>query len=202
MVSSTLSEKGYHAMSLTFDDTFLDTMQIDLTGNSSLTLLCPPDHAFLSSKLYPQPPLTLFQYHLLPFKLSRDEFVSLPLGSKVETLLRGHPLVVTTLPGNEYVSLNEVRVTEWNVYNDGRLIIHGVEDFADPAFQTLRYPWYDAKEIQEKVVGEFSWIKGKVTENWFVVLLSLAMIATLVLIVVSFRFCLEHCRHRHYQFLI
>ncbi|KAF3437073.1 hypothetical protein FNV43_RR19826 [Rhamnella rubrinervis] len=203
MVSSILSEKGYHAMSLTFDDMFLHTLQIDLTGNSStLTLLCPPDHAFLSSKLYPQPPLTLLQYHLVPFKLSRDELVSLPLGSKVETLLHGHPLVVTTLPGSEYVTLNEVPVTEWDVYNDGRLVIHGVDDFLDPAYQTLRYPWYDAEEIHAKVVAEFSWIMGKVTENWFIVLLSLLMIALLVLILVSSSSCVEYCRHRDYHLVI
>ncbi|KAF3438389.1 hypothetical protein FNV43_RR21151 [Rhamnella rubrinervis] len=93
-------------------------------------------------ELYPQPPLTLLQYHLLPLKLSKDEIVS---------LLHGHPLIVTALPGTQYVTLNEIRVAEWNVYNDGRMIIHGVEDFFDPAFQTLRYPSYGVEEIQEKV---------------------------------------------------
>ena len=117
-------------MSLTLDDMFFNTLHVDLTANSTLTLFCPLDHAFFSSKLFPQPPLTLLQYHIVPSKLSGDYLVSLPLGSKVETLLHGHPLVVTTLPGSEYV-------TEWNVYNDGRLIIHGVVDFLDPAYQTL-----------------------------------------------------------------
>ncbi|RXH83682.1 hypothetical protein DVH24_005935 [Malus domestica] len=76
---------------------------------------------------------------------------SLRHGSKVDTLLLGHPLVVTSLPvgTSGYASLNQVKVTEWDVYNDGRLIVHGVEDFFDPAFQTLRYPEYDVTNVRE-----------------------------------------------------
>ncbi|KAH7511282.1 hypothetical protein FEM48_ZijujUnG0028300 [Ziziphus jujuba var. spinosa] len=71
---------------------------------------------------------------------------SLHHGSKVDTLLLDHPLVVTTLPTEEYTSLNGVTVTEWNIYNDGGLIVHGVDKFFDPTFQTLIYPWYDVKK--------------------------------------------------------
>ncbi|KAH7546718.1 hypothetical protein FEM48_Zijuj01G0231300 [Ziziphus jujuba var. spinosa] len=89
------------------------------------SLFCPPDGAFFASK-YPQPPLTLLQYQVVPLKLESGDLGSLPHGSKIDTLLLGHPLVVTTLQSEEYPSLNGVKVTEWNLYNDGGLIIHGV----------------------------------------------------------------------------
>lgn len=63
-------------------------------------------------------------------------------GSKINTLLLCHPLVVTSLPRSTcgFGSLNQVKVTEWNVYNNGQLIVHRVEDLVDLAFQTLKYP--------------------------------------------------------------
>ncbi|KAJ0089437.1 hypothetical protein Patl1_14444 [Pistacia atlantica] len=61
--------------------------------------------------------------------------------SKIDTLLRGHPLVATG--SHRKASINGVKIVEWDVYNDGKVIVHGVEEFFDPAFQTLRYPWFD-----------------------------------------------------------
>ncbi|KAM2244461.1 hypothetical protein ACFXTI_005527 [Malus domestica] len=164
MVSAILSDKGYHAMSLT-----LDRILEAINPNATLTLFCPQDKAFFHSK-YPQPPLTLLKYHAVPFKMDKDSMeASFRHGSKVDTLLPGHPLVVTSLPGGAgahgHASLNLVKVTEWDLYNNGRLIVHGVEDFFDPAFQTLRYPQFDvvAKDV---VSSGGSWLK-KATENWF-----------------------------------
>ncbi|KAM1115011.1 hypothetical protein TB2_038139 [Malus domestica] len=141
MVSAILSDKGYPAMSLT-----LDRILEAINPNATLTLFCPQDKAFFNSK-YPQPPLTLLKYHAVPFKMDKDSMeASFRHGSKVDTLL-------------------PVKVTEWDLYNNGRLIVHGVEDFFDPAFQTLRYPQFDvvAKDV---VSSGGSWLK-KATENWF-----------------------------------
>ncbi|KAH7546827.1 hypothetical protein FEM48_Zijuj01G0242300 [Ziziphus jujuba var. spinosa] len=163
-------------MSMIFDVFFKTQSDSEwLTGNSTLTVFCPPDHAFFSSK-YPQPPLTLLQYHVVPLKLDIEALKSIPHGSKMDTLLLGHPLVVTTLPiGGEYPSLNGVKVTEWNVYEDGGLIVHGVENFFDPAFQTLIYPWFDVKnDIHVQVVSGFSLreMRAELTDNWLLVLAS------------------------------
>ncbi|KAH7546824.1 hypothetical protein FEM48_Zijuj01G0242000 [Ziziphus jujuba var. spinosa] len=146
MASRTLSDKGYQVMSMIFQ-VFLNDLNVSelLTGNSTLTVFSPQDGAFYSSK-YTQPPLTLLQYHVVPSKLDGEALQSLHHGSKIDTLLLGHPLVVTTLPTDEYTSLNGVTVTESNIYNDGGLIVHGVDNFFDPAFQTLIYPWYDVKK--------------------------------------------------------
>lgn len=158
MVSKVLSEKGYNAMSMTLD-ALVESNIVGVGKNSTTTLLCPPDHAFLSSK-YAQPPLTLLKYHAVPLKLDEETLETrLPYGSKLETLLPGHPLVVTTVPGTAgSASLNGVRITEWNVYNDGDLVIHGVEDFFDPAFQTLLYPRFDVHKEEQKEEGRLSWM--------------------------------------------
>ncbi|KAH7546832.1 hypothetical protein FEM48_Zijuj01G0242800 [Ziziphus jujuba var. spinosa] len=114
MASKSLSDKGYHAMSM-ISDVFYKTHDVSewLSGNSTLTVFCPPDGAFFFSK-YPQPPLTLLQYHVVPLKLDIEAPASLPHGSKIDTLLLGHPLVVTTLqtmnmhPSMESKSLNGI----------------------------------------------------------------------------------------------
>ncbi|KAM1055391.1 hypothetical protein ACFX2I_028898 [Malus domestica] len=193
LVSAVLSDKGYHAMSLTLD------MVLDATNpNATLTLFCPQDKAFFKSK-YPQPPLTLLKYHAVPFKMDKDSMeASFRHGSKVDTLLLGHPLVVTSLPASThgYASLNLVKVTEWDLYNNGRLIVHGVEDFFDPAFQTLRYPQYDvvAKDVNS---GGVSRLKAAM-ENWFLVL-GLAAASSIVLVLVFF-FCAKPSKNDDFQY--
>ncbi|KAH7546830.1 hypothetical protein FEM48_Zijuj01G0242600 [Ziziphus jujuba var. spinosa] len=74
MASKSLSDKGYHAMSMILD-VFFKTHDVSkwLSDNSTLIVFCPPDGAFFSSK-YPQPPLTLLQYHVVPLKLENGDF--------------------------------------------------------------------------------------------------------------------------------
>lgn len=144
-IVTTLSDEGYIAMSLTLEMT-LDTLISPVFANNTtktVTIFCPPDEAFMSSK-YPQPPLTLLQYHIALVKLDREALESsTPLGSKINTLLPGHPLVVTTTPHSGQVSINDAKITQWNLYNDGHVVVHGVENFFDPVVQTLRYPRFD-----------------------------------------------------------
>ncbi|KAB2616786.1 hypothetical protein D8674_023374 [Pyrus ussuriensis x Pyrus communis] len=194
LVSAVLSDKGYHAMSLTLD------MVLDaINPNATLTLFCPQDKAFFKSK-YPQPPLTLLKYHAVPFKMDKDSMdASFRHGSKVDTLLPGHPLVVTSLLAGThgYASLNLVKVTEWDLYNNGRLIVHGVEDFFDPAFQTLRYPQYDVIAKDFVSCGGVSWLK-EATDNWFLVL-GVAAASTFVLVLVFF-FCAKPSKTDDFQY--
>ncbi|KAH0993256.1 hypothetical protein GBA52_004739 [Prunus armeniaca] len=184
LVSSVLSDKGYHAMSLTLE-AVLEALTPThfINHNTTLTLFCPQDQAFLNSK-YPRPPLTLLRYHVVPFKIDKDTMeATFHHGSMVDTLLPGHPLVVTSAPGTgRYASLNLVKVTEWDLYNDGRLIIHGVEDFFDPAFQILRYPIYDVINIQENPREGFSMLKDALEIISLFILLALVAAFTYVLI--------------------
>ncbi|KAH7861872.1 hypothetical protein Vadar_032021 [Vaccinium darrowii] len=191
-ISTALSDKGYVAMSIILQSTLSSLLSSENT--TTFTVFCPPDKAFFTPK-YPQPPLTLIKYHIVPTNLDRESLESsLPYESKIDTLLHGHPLVVTTSPLRRHASINDVKVTEWDIYNDGRVIVHGVEDFFDPAFQTLLYPWYDSnnnknrdnnKGIETMVSANSgsatSWVKDLVMEKNFVMLLAVVAFAGAVL---------------------
>ncbi|KAF9618722.1 hypothetical protein IFM89_002417 [Coptis chinensis] len=134
-----LSDADYNAMSLTLTTT-LPTLINSKKNACVITIFSPPDKAFFSLK-YPQPPLTLLEYHVAPMELDRDILKSsFGLGSKIDTLFHGHPLVVSTLPDAESDSINNVKITQWNIYNDGHVIVHGVDDFFDPAYQSILSP--------------------------------------------------------------
>ncbi|KAF5178647.1 hypothetical protein FRX31_031766 [Thalictrum thalictroides] len=145
-ISQALSDAGYHAMSLTLE-VALPTLISSNTINTScgLTIFAPPDQLFLSLKYYRQPPITLLEYHVAHTKLDKESLRSPapPRGSKIDTFLPGHPLVITTLHDSE-ASINGVEIKQWNIYNDGNVVVHGVADFFDPAYQTILYPWYDS----------------------------------------------------------
>ncbi|CAN6696513.1 unnamed protein product [Malus baccata var. baccata] len=128
----------------------LDMVLDAINPNATLTLFCPQDKAFFKSK-YPQPPLTLLKYHALLFKMDKDS---------MDASFR--------------------HVTEWDLYNNGRLIAHGVEDFFDPAFQILRYPQYDV--IAKDVVSS-----------------GVAAASTLVLVLVFF-FCAKPSKTDDFQY--
>ncbi|THF95669.1 hypothetical protein TEA_002716 [Camellia sinensis var. sinensis] len=108
---------------------------------------------------------------------------------EVDTLLPHHPLVVTTTPHHsDRASINGVKVTDWDVYNNGHVIVHGVEDFFDPAFQTLLYPWYDGRvtknEIESRTgkdsnteLGRLSWVKEMMMEQKFFLVMGVLVFA-------------------------
>ncbi|GMP84184.1 hypothetical protein CsSME_00037806 [Camellia sinensis var. sinensis] len=142
-------------MSLILEQTLPTLIPFEVIHNTTSTIFCPLDKAFSSSQ-YPQPPFTLLQYHIALLRLDREALQSsLPYKSKVDTLLPHHPLVVTTSPHHsDHTSINGVKVTDWDIYNDGHVIVHGVEDFFDPAFQTLLYPWYDGRVTKNENENE------------------------------------------------
>ncbi|KAI8017952.1 putative fasciclin-like arabinogalactan protein 20 [Camellia lanceoleosa] len=189
MISSILSNKGYLAMSLILEQILPTLIPFEVNHNTTITIFCPLDKAFLSSK-YPQPPFTLLQYHVAPLRLDREALQSsLPYESKVDTLLPHHPLVITTTPHHsDRASINGVKVTDWDIYNNGHVIVHGVEDFFDPAFQTLLYPWYDGRvtknEIESRTgkdsnteLGRLSWVKEMMMEQKFFVVMAVLVFA-------------------------
>ncbi|KAI8017949.1 putative fasciclin-like arabinogalactan protein 20 [Camellia lanceoleosa] len=189
MISSVLANKGYIAMSLILEQILPTLIPFEVTHNTTITIFCPLDKAFVSSK-YPQPPFTLLQYHVAPLRLDREALQSsLPYESKVDTLLPHHPLVVTTTPHHsDRASINGVKVTDWDIYNNGHVIVHGVEDFFDPAFQTLLYPWYDGRvtknEIESRTgkdsnteLGRLSWVKEMMMEQKFFVVMAVLVFA-------------------------
>ncbi|PIA59354.1 hypothetical protein AQUCO_00400324v1 [Aquilegia coerulea] len=135
-----VSDAGYHAMALTLELTLPTMISIENTS-SVFTIFTPPDQAFFSLRY----PMTLLKYHVAPVKLERETFKSsYKMHSKIDTILHGHPLVVTKLPhAEENGAINGVKIAQWNIYNDGYIVVHGVDDFFDPSYQVLLYPKYD-----------------------------------------------------------
>nr|DAD27275.1 TPA_asm: hypothetical protein HUJ06_028743 [Nelumbo nucifera] len=145
-IKRALSDANYLTMSLTLDMALSTMIPAEFLSNKqqTITIFCPSDKAFMSPNFkYAGPPLTLLRYHIALGKLDREVLDSPKLHwSKVDTLLSGHPLVVTSVRGGK-ASINGIKITHWDLYNDGHVIVHGVEDFFDPAFQTLWFPQYD-----------------------------------------------------------
>ena len=126
-ISNALSSKGYNEMSLTLlDMTFKALLSIQQSLNTTVTVFCPTDKAFYSLN-YRHDPFTLLQYQIAPSNLDKETLEnSLPYGSKIDTLLHGHPQVVTKLPGDTNTSINGVNIVDWDIYHDGHVIVHGL----------------------------------------------------------------------------
>ncbi|CAL8995080.1 unnamed protein product [Prunus brigantina] len=124
-----LSDSGFVSMALT-----LELVSQSLVPQSpSLTIFAPPDTAFTRSG---QPSLSLLQIHFCPLPLPLQTLKALPAGTKIPTLLSGHSLIVTTPSSGAPISLNNVKITSAApLYDDGFLIIFGVDKFFDANFQ-------------------------------------------------------------------
>ncbi|KAK1390041.1 putative fasciclin-like arabinogalactan protein 20 [Heracleum sosnowskyi] len=127
----TLSNSGYIAMSLTLQ---LTSNTLLTPQRRSATVFSPPDAAFSSSG---QPSIAVLQLHFVPVAFTIDGLKSLPYGTKIPTFSSAHSLTVTTADNSENVSLNNVNVTGSPIYDDGALVIFGVERFFDIEFTAL-----------------------------------------------------------------
>ncbi|KAL1807703.1 hypothetical protein DCAR_0727086 [Daucus carota subsp. sativus] len=129
----TLSNSGYIAMSLTLQ---LTSNTLLTPQRRSATVFSPPDAAFSSSG---QPSISLLQLHFVPVAFSIDGLKSLPYGTKIPTFSSSHSLTITTPASDNSgnVSLNNVNVTGSPIYDDGALVIFGVERFFDAEFTPL-----------------------------------------------------------------
>ncbi|KAL8120762.1 hypothetical protein AgCh_017805 [Apium graveolens] len=116
------------------------SLTLQLTSNAlltpqlrSATIFSPPDAAF---SLSGQPSISLLQLHFVPVAFTSDGLKSLPYGTKIPTFSSTHSLTVTTAFSNssDSVSLNNVNVTGSPIYDDGALVIFGVERFFDIEF--------------------------------------------------------------------
>ncbi|KAK9100028.1 hypothetical protein Scep_023458 [Stephania cephalantha] len=156
-IPGALLNAGYTLMSHITEGTLLTLYQgIDL-DKANLTIFCPTDEAFLAAGLEEyihRPSLELLQYHIALTKVDREDLETLiPFGSKLDTLRHDHPLVVTTV-GHANASINNVPIEAWNLYNNGKIVVHGVHSFFDPAFQTAEFPWLSSSPINSNGTTE------------------------------------------------
>ncbi|KAK4763460.1 hypothetical protein SAY87_012898 [Trapa incisa] len=124
-----LSNAHFSSMGLTLN--LISEADI-LPPSPSLTVFSPRDSAFSSSG---QPSLSLLQLHFSAISLSSQFLRSLPFGTEIPTALDNRSLIVTTLPDDARVSLNDVRITKSPLYSDGSLVIFGAEDFFNSSFK-------------------------------------------------------------------
>lgn len=136
----TLSNAGYVVMSLTLQV----TSEAVLTSQCrSATVFAPPDYSFTRSG---QPSLSLLRFHFSPLALSVESLKTLPYGTKVPTLFDGKSLTVTSFASDDRISLNDVKLSRWPIYDDGSLVIFGIESFFNPEFSSavqIRNPSFD-----------------------------------------------------------
>ncbi|KAF5180138.1 hypothetical protein FRX31_030277 [Thalictrum thalictroides] len=117
----------------------------------TITIFAPSesDTSFFALKYYRQPPLTLLlKYHVAPVKLEKNDLdVVSPLGSKVNTLLPGHPawLSITTSSHQENLESTELRSSNGISTTMDVLLYMEWFNFFDMillAYQTILYPWW------------------------------------------------------------
>lgn len=138
---NTLLKKGYVSMSIILETTLNNLISSSPKNTTNFTIFCPSEKAFL--KIFPKyqgPPKRLIQYHIVPLELNKNILETFfHRGSKLKTLLLDHSIVVTTLPKLGNISINNVDIIEWDVYNDGHVIVHGIDEFFDPMLEILIY---------------------------------------------------------------
>ncbi|KAG5532269.1 hypothetical protein RHGRI_026790 [Rhododendron griersonianum] len=134
-----LSNSGYVSMSLTLQLISPSLTTIPQTTSPSsqppppraATIFSPSDSAFAASG---QPSLSLLHLHFSPLAFSLETLRSLPYATRIPTLSPGNSLVVTTPDPTRPVSLNNVTITGSPIFDDGSLIVFGIDAFFDPHF--------------------------------------------------------------------
>lgn len=123
-----LTDTGFVSMGLTLE-IVAETL---LEHSPSATVFAPSDSAFKKSG---QPSLDLLRYHFAPLPLPPRSLRILPAGSNIPTMLVGQSLTATTSPSDLIASFNNVKITSMPIYDDGFLLVYGIERFFDPTFQ-------------------------------------------------------------------
>ncbi|KAF2307447.1 hypothetical protein GH714_028677 [Hevea brasiliensis] len=130
-ISKALWKAGYKNMSsiiekqlasiVPFNEHELD--RIILYKNNSITIFAPPDEALGMENSMD------LRYQVAISKVQKEDFDTSD-GYDVRTLYNyGRSLLMIRLvPERGYPSVNGEQITKWNIYNDGRVLVHGVED--------------------------------------------------------------------------
>ena len=126
--AKTLLDSDYLSMALTLE-LVSNTLNLD---SPTATIFAPSDPAFVHSG---QLPLLLVQYHILPIRLSAEAMKALTSGTSIPTLLPNCSLIVTASHSDGKVSINNVMIDVKAVYDDGSVIIYGIDKFLNSSFQ-------------------------------------------------------------------
>ncbi|BAT93859.1 hypothetical protein LR48_Vigan609s002100 [Vigna angularis] len=123
-----LLDSGFVSMALTLEV----VAERLLEQSPSATVFAPSDSAFKKSG---QPSLDLLRFHLAPLPLTPSSLRLLSAGARIPTMLPGQSLTVTTSPSDRATSINNIKLTPSPIYDDGFLLVYGIDRFFDPNFQ-------------------------------------------------------------------
>ncbi|KAL5581378.1 hypothetical protein UlMin_013820 [Ulmus minor] len=126
-----LSNSGFLTMSLTLQ---LASKTINLESQSA-TVFAPANHAFRRSG---QPSLHLLKYHIAPRRLPLETLKTLPSGTRIPTMEPDQSLVITASPSSDgFIAINNVRINEEAIFDDGSIVAYGIDEFFNSSFQTV-----------------------------------------------------------------
>ncbi|KAE9589390.1 hypothetical protein Lal_00000437 [Lupinus albus] len=123
-----LADSGFVSMALTLEV----IAESFLSHSPSATVFAPSDSAFRKSG---QPSFDLLRFHFVPLPLPPQTLRLLTTGAMIPTMLPGKSLIVTASSSDRKTSINNIKITESPIYDDGFLLIYATERFFDPNFQ-------------------------------------------------------------------
>ncbi|EYU30049.1 hypothetical protein ABFS82_05G039600 [Erythranthe guttata] len=122
----TLADSGYIAMSLILH-AIAPTLPLPRPSATitTLTIFSPPDAAFYT---YGQPSLAHLLLHFSPLSLPPVSLLSLPFASTLPSLSHSKRLTVTSAHP-ETLSINNVKISDFPIFDDGFLIVYAIDGF-------------------------------------------------------------------------
>ncbi|XVE71709.1 hypothetical protein DITRI_Ditri10aG0173600 [Diplodiscus trichospermus] len=101
---------------------YYDRNIVTVFNNNTINIFVPPDDSFIDDAYWKR-----LEYQFVTAKVDKEAFDSGSIGIGSELLtcdVDGKNVIV-----NGFGSINNVTITDWNIYNDGHIIVHGVQDF-------------------------------------------------------------------------
>ena len=98
-----------------------DRSIVTVYNNNTITIFVPPDESFTDDADW-----KMLEYQFVTAKVDKEAFdsASIRTGSELLTCDLDCNVLV-----NGYGSINNVKITHWNIFNNGHIIVHGVQDF-------------------------------------------------------------------------
>ena len=99
---------------------------VKIFNNNTITIFAPPDEAFRLEGWI------VLDYQFVTSKVDKTAFERGSISK--DSMLLTCDLIVSQVPDRKgaYGSINNVIITRWDIYNDGHILVHGVEDFFNP----------------------------------------------------------------------
>ncbi|GFZ08272.1 hypothetical protein Acr_20g0000800 [Actinidia rufa] len=159
-VYKALYTAGYKQMAWIVHEKLIPTVRSCFRYNGTITIFAPKDDALL----FYFRKIKLLQ-HVVPMKLDRDTLKTFPNNSTILTFqFSGHLKVHRPFfdDGTRDSIINGKLIKDWEIYNDGRVIVHGVPRvFCDSSntnfdgiYQFANTLPQDKKEIAQTMIFE------------------------------------------------